>query len=198
MAPSNRLPLPLEDCLAALAWCHANIARFGGDPARISVGGHSAGGHLYALLTLRRDLLRRAGLPADIIKACFPISSQLNLVFDNPEPGSGEERIYEMFLARREDAVAASPLHQVAGNATPFVLAWGKRDFPRIVRANEVMSAALKQQPGPVEQHLFPGYGHFDMALDLARPENSVVQSMRRHMQAPSRAAASVAAQAAS
>ena len=182
LAPDNRYPLPLEDCLSALAWCHANIARFGGDPARISVGGHSAGGHLYALLTLRRDLLKRAGLPGDIVKACFPISAQLDLVFEKPEPGSGEDRIYEMFLARREDAVSASPLHQAAGNFTPFVLAWGEHDFPRIMRANEAMYAALAKQPGAVERQVFPGYDHFDMALDLARPDNAVVQSMRRSM----------------
>jgi len=182
LAPDNRFPLPLEDCLAALAWCRANIARHGGDPERLYVGGHSAGGHLYALLALRRDLLKRAGLPADTIKGCFPVSAQLDLVFANPAPGSGEARIYEMFLARAEDAESASPMHQAAGNTTPFVLAWGEKDFPRIVRANEAMVRVLQRQPGPVEQHVFAGYDHFDMALDLARPENPVVQAFRRHM----------------
>ena len=182
LAPDNRFPLPLEDCLSALAWCHANIARYGGDPARISVGGHSAGGHLYALLTVRRDLLKRAGLPADIVKGCFPISSQLNLVFPNPSRENGESRIYEMFLARREDAEAASPLHQLEGNTTPFVLAWGEHDFPRIARSNEDMYRALQRQSNPVERRMLPGFDHFDMALDLARPENPVVQALRRHM----------------
>ena len=189
LAPANRFPLPLDDCIAALAWCHANIARYGGDPARISVGGHSAGGHLYALATLRRDLLRRAGLPADVVKTCFSVSAQLNLVFEAPVPGSGEHRIYEMFLARREDAVAASPFHHIAGNTTPFVLAAGDRDFPRIMRSNEAMNAALRQLPAPVEHLTFAGYDHFDMALDLANPANAIVQAMRRHMLAPSRTA---------
>lgn len=184
LAPDNRFPLPLEDCIAALAWCHANIAQHGGDPDRISVGGHSAGGHLYALATLRRDLLRRAGLPPDAIKACFPISSQLDLVFDNPEPGSGEARIYDMFLARCEDAVAASPLHQAAGNATPFLIAWGDRDFPRIQRAGEKMYQALRRERGAVERLVFAGYDHFDMALRLAEPDNAAMIAMKRMMAA--------------
>lgn len=182
LAPENRFPLPLEDCLAALASCHANIARYGGDPERLSVGGHSAGGHLYALATLRRDLIRRAGLPPDVVKTCFAVSAQLNLVFDAPEPGSGEERIYKMFLARREDAVAASPMHHIAGNTTRFVLAWGERDFSRIIRANENAHAALAQQPGPVERIAIPGFDHFEMALDLARPANPIIRAIRRHM----------------
>jgi arylformamidase len=182
LAPESRYPLPVEDCVAALAWCRANIARYGGDPDRISVGGHSAGGHLYALIALRRDLLQRAGLPADLIKACFPVSSQLDLVFENPEPGSGEERIYTMFLSRREDAAAASPLHYAAGCTMPIVLACGERDFPRIIRSNEAMYAALKRTSAPVERHVLPGYDHFDMALDLARPENPVMRSIRGHM----------------
>jgi acetyl esterase/lipase len=190
LAPDHRYPVPVEDCLSALAWCRDNIARYGGDPGRISVGGHSAGGHLYALLTLRRDMLKRAGLPADAIKACFPVSAQLDLVFENPAPGSGEERIYTMFLARREDAVSASPLHQIAGTTTPFVLAAGEHDFPRIIRANEVMHAALRRQGTPVEHHFFPGFDHFDMALDLARAENPIVRAMKRHMLGETAAAA--------
>jgi arylformamidase len=183
LAPDNRFPLPVEDCLSALAWCHANIARHGGDPNRLFVGGHSAGGHLYALLTLRRDLIKRAGLPADVVKGCFPISSQLNLVFANPDPGTGEARIYEMFLARREDAEAASPFHHLAGNTAPFVLGWGGRDWPRIMRSGEAMYQALRQQSMPAERHVFPDYDHFQMALDMARPENALVQAFRRHMQ---------------
>ena len=183
LAPNNRCPLPAEDCLSALAWCHANIARHGGDPRRLFVGGHSAGGHLYALVTLRRDLIERAGLPPDVIKGCFPISAQMNLVFANPEPGSGEARIYEMFLARREDAEAASPFHHLDGNKTPFVLGWGGGDWPRIMRSGEAMYDAMQQRSMPVERHVFPGFDHFTMAMDMARPENALVQAFRRHMQ---------------
>src|SRR5258707_13555832 len=74
LAPKVRWPAPLDDCLAALAWVYKNIRQHGGDPARIFVGGHSAGAQLAAMVTLRRDLYAAHGLPAAAVKACFPFS----------------------------------------------------------------------------------------------------------------------------
>jgi len=56
LKPAHPYPAALDDCIAALAWLHANVARFGGSPRRIFVGGHSAGGQLASLVALCRDL----------------------------------------------------------------------------------------------------------------------------------------------
>ena len=53
---------------AAVAWAHKNAANFGGDPDRIHVAGHSAGGHLVAML-LTTDWEGEYGLPGDVVKA---------------------------------------------------------------------------------------------------------------------------------
>lgn len=179
LAPAVRFPSPLEDCLAALRWVHQNIADYGGSADHIYVGGHSAGGHLFALATLRRDLLARTGLPADAIKGCFPVSSQLNLVFDAPEPGSGEARIYDIFLARAEDAPAASPLHQLEGNRTPFFISYGERDFPRIIASSRRMIEELARQPSGVRSAVYPAHGHFDTALGLADAGHPWIREVR-------------------
>jgi acetyl esterase len=61
MAPENAYPAPLEDCYAALHWLVAHAGELGLDPARVSVGGESAGANLAAVVAL---LARDRGGPA--------------------------------------------------------------------------------------------------------------------------------------
>jgi acetyl esterase/lipase len=74
LAPAHVFPAGMDDVIAAVAMLYRNAAEFGYDPARIFLGGHSAGGHYAALLAVRRDWQAQAGLPKDVIRGCLPIS----------------------------------------------------------------------------------------------------------------------------
>ncbi len=170
LSPEFRFPVQLEDVLTALAWTHRSIAEWGGAPGRLYVGGHSAGGHLAALATLRRDRHAVHGLPDGALKGCLPVSGTMNLDFDEVLPGSEEEEVREILLADPADAPAASPLRYAAGNLVPFHLAHGESDFPRVISTNREMAAALAAGECVLEHSVFPGCTHFESQLVLAAP----------------------------
>jgi acetyl esterase/lipase len=128
-------------------------------------------------MALQPALLTARGLPADAIKACFPVSGVYALAGDVP-PDS-----LQAFLAPGASRLHASPLHYVSGNRTPFLLAVGGQDFPVLYEQAYTMAAALRSAPGPVELLEIPGVDHFQINLRAADPAFIWVQRVRAWMQ---------------
>jgi len=61
------------DVAKSLGWVHRNIAKYGGDPNRIFVGGHSAGAQLAALICIDDRYLAKEGVSFDVLKGCVPV-----------------------------------------------------------------------------------------------------------------------------
>jgi arylformamidase len=105
---------------AAVAWTARNAETFGGDPDRIIVSGHSAGGHLTATTMLTDWGLY--GLPANLVKGGFAISGLFDL-----EPLSYSFMQPALRLTG-ETILRHSPLHNVVSNPIPLAIAWGDAD----------------------------------------------------------------------
>ncbi|MFI6498878.1 alpha/beta hydrolase [Nonomuraea typhae] len=65
LAPEHPFPIPAEDCYRALEWTVEQAGRLGYDPARVGVGGESAGGNLSAAVSL---LAKQRGGPMPVIQ----------------------------------------------------------------------------------------------------------------------------------
>ncbi|NBR85543.1 MAG: hypothetical protein EBT61_08555 [Verrucomicrobia bacterium] len=77
-----------RDIAKSLGWVHKNIAKHGGDPTRIIVGGHSAGAQLAALICIDDRYLKAEGVPFSVLKGCFPVDGD---TYDVAEAGSSRE-----------------------------------------------------------------------------------------------------------
>jgi acetyl esterase/lipase len=131
----------------------------GGDPDRIYLGGHSAGGHLAALATLQTERLATWHLPRDVVRACFPVSGVFDL---NDVPPDRRDA----FLTSPSYVKDASPLHNVSGDATPFLLEIGENDFPNLRAQHPAMLEALRSQGATVAELERQGHNHFEISLD--------------------------------
>jgi acetyl esterase/lipase len=73
LLPEVKMEDPIGDVATSLGWVHKNIARYGGDPERIFVGGHSAGAQLAALICMDDRYLKKKGMSFEVLKGCVPV-----------------------------------------------------------------------------------------------------------------------------
>jgi arylformamidase len=146
---------------------------------RIFLGGHSAGGHLAALATLRQEALGSRNAPEGCISGCLPVSA----AYDLSSADAVRQKKVLLFLESMDDVPAASPIHHVRGNRTPFLITYGSDDLPELVPQALSMYAALDQQGAPARLLRLDGSSHFDTSercVDEGHPWRGEVLSWLR------------------
>ncbi len=143
-----------NDAAEAVAWVAKNIAEYGGDPSKIFIGGHSAGGYLALMLALDKSYLAKFGYDADKIVKAYPVSGQtLTHYTIRKERGLP-------FNTPLIDNMA--PCNHVRKEGAPLVLFTGQRDLEMMGRyeENALLAAVLKALGHPVELFEYEGKNH--------------------------------------
>lgn len=81
LLPKVDMDVLTRDVAKSLGWVHKNIHKYGGDPKRLLVMGHSAGAQLAALLCIDQRYLTAEGVPFEVLKGCVPVDGD---TFDLP------------------------------------------------------------------------------------------------------------------
>lgn len=118
LCPAVTITEIVRQVRAAIAWTHRHAASFNGDPGRIYVAGHSAGGHLAGMAVLT-EWEEEYGLPGDLIKGGIPISGLFDL---RPFPAT---YLQPKLRLSAEEIERVSPIFHVRTASTPLVIAWG-------------------------------------------------------------------------
>ena len=153
--PEVKCPEYIEDAAAAVAWVFRHIREYGGDPGKIIVSGHSAGGYLASMVGLDTSYLAKHGLNANDLAALVPFSGHAITHFTVREERGvpGTQVIADHY----------APIYHVRPDAPPYIIITGDRNLELLGRYEEnAFMWRMMQEAGhrQVKVYEMDGYNH--------------------------------------
>ncbi len=175
LAPAVTLDRIVDQTRRALAWVHAHIARYGGDPRRIHVCGSSAGGHLAGML-LAGGWHAAYGVPEDVVRGAAPLSGLFDL---RPLVHT---HINEWMRMSEQDALRNSPALLPPGAGCPLIVSYGASETDEFKRQSDDYLAGWRARGHPGQYVDMPGTNHFDIVLSLNDAASALTRAILAQM----------------
>jgi acetyl esterase/lipase len=195
LLPDVEMDVLTRDVAKALGWVHKNIAKYGGDPRRIFVGGHSAGAQLAALLCTDHRYLEEVGVSFDSLKGCVPVDGD---TYDIPKvimTAEHRQVLYggKMITFGHRQKFGNDPLKHVDYSAVTHV-AKGKSIPPFLIlffpgnpdtnAQARRLEAVLKQADIPATAYGKSDSNHSRLNNDLGKPDDPATQQFYKFLDA--------------
>jgi arylformamidase len=162
------VPGILMQMVRALAWTWRHVAAYGGDPSRITVAGHSAGGHMAAALLACDWKAVAPDLPAQLVRNALSISGLYDL-----RPLQRTPFLKDVLHLTDADALRASPALWKAPSRGQLYAVAGGAESPEFIRHNTMIREAWGRNTVPVCEVL-AGLNHFDVVDAVADPAHAL------------------------
>ncbi len=169
LSPKVKHPAHIQDVARAFAWTYRHIAQYGGRPDQIFVCGHSAGAHLVALLATNGSYLQAEKLSPANIKGVIPISGVFKIT-----PG----RLADVFGTDAEVCRQASPIQNLTGKQSPFLLLYAEKDYKQFDQYAQAMEQALKKQGSEASSVMVKDRTHITIIINATYTEDPAAQAI--------------------
>jgi arylformamidase len=161
LAPAARMDTIVSEVRNAVAWVIEHAKEIDGDPSRVFVSGHSAGGHLTAMAMT--DARVAGGVAISGLYDLEPI----RLCYLNEKLGLDAA-----------DAERNSPIRHLPASASPLVVTVGLAELPELVRQSQEYATAWTRRGLRGRYLPLAGHEHFSILEELARPGGAILGAL--------------------
>ncbi len=161
----------VTSCREAVRWLYQNISAYNADPRQLYIAGHSAGGHLAAMLLATEG--NYFNLNTDLINGVCAISGLFNLI---PIQLSEINGVLNM---DRETALRNSPVKLSPAIQCPLVVAVGGNETDEFIDQSSKIYICWKESIA-VEMLQIAGLNHYSIVETMLDPESALHRVMRR------------------
>jgi arylformamidase len=168
LAPAARMDRICAEIRRSVDWLLANLTRLGGDPAKLYVSGHSAGGHLTSVAMAEPRLA--GGIAISGIFDLEPI--RLNY-------------LNEKLKLDEAEAARNSTIKHLPKQAGRLVVTVGANELPELVRQSKEYAEAWTRSGLKGSYLPLAGHDHFSILEELASPSGKLTQALRDLIAAP-------------
>jgi acetyl esterase/lipase len=193
MAPDVPMKIIIEDALGAVIWAKDRAAQYNGDPSRVAVAGHSAGGHLAAMVTVAAidPYFTPSYQSKEGNDAAVDIGIPVSGIFDFISRATDEERsefAEKIFGASYESDPElfekCSPISYVRADLPPQLVVYAEKEGLRV--AAEEWVTILEEKGATVESYMEPGQNHPWPSYHWKEPAqntfNRMIEFMDQHL----------------
>ena len=189
LLPDVTMDVLTRDVAAALGWVHRNIAKYGGDPQRIFVAGHSAGAQPAALLCIDDRYLKAQHVSFDVLKGCIPVDGDTydipkiimtaelrQMLYGGKQPTFGHRQKFGNDPEKHVDFSAVT--HVAQGKSIPPFLLLYFSGNPDTTAQAQRLAAVLKAADIPAQAFGKSDTNHGRLNDDLGTPDDPATQEL--------------------
>jgi acetyl esterase/lipase len=178
LSPVARYDGMAYDCARAVTWVKEHAVEYGGRPDEIFVSGHSAGGHLAALIAGDDSYFEKAGIGNPIKGVILNDAFGLNIFkyLDHGHKGDAGFRV--TFNNNPQGWKKASPFFYIKKNTIRYYILYGGKTYPVIISDSKEFHAKNLEVENSSEISIVRRKRHIGMVLIFFSKRNKEVKKV--------------------
>ncbi|MDQ6480273.1 alpha/beta hydrolase [Dyadobacter sp. LHD-138] len=184
LSPTATYKEMAEYTARSVKWVKENIQHYSGDPDRIFISGHSAGGHLAALVAIDEQYFNKLGIENPVKGLILIDAAGLDMYGYLLEEKFPNDNTYlKTFTSGQKIWKEASPLYHLHNNMPPMTIFLGGKTYPSIAVSNDKFIKSLQEFAPGTPFQILKNKKHIPMITQFFNPWNKRYSQIHTFME---------------